>query len=547
MRFCAIWYHLHNFKNVKNTHERVLLSLQFTKSNTPPWVFFTFFKLYKWYQIMQHINFIIPFQQFNMEEKLQESEREKGDLILENKKLKQRLETMKHYSKQNGLNSVMDEHEDLQLENAELIKQLASQDITTKQIIAKNSSLNEQLKEVHITLHHTEELLKKSTHENQKERNLWDIKERELKAIISEQNVIMDDMRSEIIETSKENEVLNEMNLKYEEEIHSLAHDLSEINYAYDNMKVELGTLIDQSRGLKEELHETLGIIESKNVKIKQLTEDTENLKEDCQIRAMKYQDLLYEKQNLAESLNTVKEDFRKANELYRSKEEHNTWIVENQEKLNSIKNYRKPNPYQNNENIDRLTDSSELKLMKQSHKFSEENISPEEKRHENHYEKQENLHNELNGISKKQHSEFEEAEEVHFKSLRNNELTSSKPKTERPNYEGLNNKESEKTCSKHKFVKKKIQSFRVHEEYNMDIPEPKNQILDIVNEEKAKTDLNIRKRFFVTDGDRFSMNISELEDAISSSQIQCRVLHDSIESMKVTLKVHNYNYFKPR
>ena len=26
-----------------------------TKSNTPPWVFFTFFKLYKWYQIAQNI------------------------------------------------------------------------------------------------------------------------------------------------------------------------------------------------------------------------------------------------------------------------------------------------------------------------------------------------------------------------------------------------------------------------------------------------------------------------------------------------------------
>ena len=25
----------------------------FTKSNTPPWVFFTFFKLHKWYQILQ--------------------------------------------------------------------------------------------------------------------------------------------------------------------------------------------------------------------------------------------------------------------------------------------------------------------------------------------------------------------------------------------------------------------------------------------------------------------------------------------------------------
>ena len=37
---------------MKITHGGVLL---FTKSNTPPWVFFTFFKVYKWYQIAQNI------------------------------------------------------------------------------------------------------------------------------------------------------------------------------------------------------------------------------------------------------------------------------------------------------------------------------------------------------------------------------------------------------------------------------------------------------------------------------------------------------------
>ena len=30
----------------------------FTKSNTPHWVFFTFFNLYKWYQIAQSIVFL---------------------------------------------------------------------------------------------------------------------------------------------------------------------------------------------------------------------------------------------------------------------------------------------------------------------------------------------------------------------------------------------------------------------------------------------------------------------------------------------------------
>ena len=59
---CAIWYHLHNLKNVKNTHAGVLLLVKlqasacsFTKSNTPLWVFFTFLKLSKSYEIAQTV------------------------------------------------------------------------------------------------------------------------------------------------------------------------------------------------------------------------------------------------------------------------------------------------------------------------------------------------------------------------------------------------------------------------------------------------------------------------------------------------------------
>ena len=34
--FCAIWYHLYNLKNVKNTHGGVLLLVKFTKSKLLP-------------------------------------------------------------------------------------------------------------------------------------------------------------------------------------------------------------------------------------------------------------------------------------------------------------------------------------------------------------------------------------------------------------------------------------------------------------------------------------------------------------------------------
>ena len=60
--FSAIWYHLYNLKNVKDTHGGVLILVKlqasacnFTKINTPPWVFFTFLKFYKQYQIAQRV------------------------------------------------------------------------------------------------------------------------------------------------------------------------------------------------------------------------------------------------------------------------------------------------------------------------------------------------------------------------------------------------------------------------------------------------------------------------------------------------------------
>ena len=59
---CAMCYQLYNLKNVKNTHGGALLlsklqdlACNFNKSNTPPWVFLTFFKLCKWYQTAQRI------------------------------------------------------------------------------------------------------------------------------------------------------------------------------------------------------------------------------------------------------------------------------------------------------------------------------------------------------------------------------------------------------------------------------------------------------------------------------------------------------------
>ena len=70
---CGIWYHLHNLKKVENTHGGVLilvklqaLAWNFTKSITPPRVFFTFFKLYKWYQIAQNINMQLPMLTLNV-------------------------------------------------------------------------------------------------------------------------------------------------------------------------------------------------------------------------------------------------------------------------------------------------------------------------------------------------------------------------------------------------------------------------------------------------------------------------------------------------
>ena len=54
---CVIRQHLYSLKNVKSIHRGVLVLVKlqaefckFIESNTTAWVFFTFFKLYEWYE-----------------------------------------------------------------------------------------------------------------------------------------------------------------------------------------------------------------------------------------------------------------------------------------------------------------------------------------------------------------------------------------------------------------------------------------------------------------------------------------------------------------
>ena len=62
--FCAIWYHFVQFKK-REKHPRNSVTYSkfqakacnFTKSGTPPWMFFTFLILYKWYQAAQNVSF----------------------------------------------------------------------------------------------------------------------------------------------------------------------------------------------------------------------------------------------------------------------------------------------------------------------------------------------------------------------------------------------------------------------------------------------------------------------------------------------------------
>ena len=63
---------------MKNTYGGLLLLVKlqaeacnFTRSNTPPWVFFTLFKLYEWYQIEQRITYVTACKQLHLELELE--------------------------------------------------------------------------------------------------------------------------------------------------------------------------------------------------------------------------------------------------------------------------------------------------------------------------------------------------------------------------------------------------------------------------------------------------------------------------------------------
>ena len=49
------------FVQLKEREKHPWRTVTFSKSKIPPWVFFTFFKLYKWYQIAQRITYRLSY------------------------------------------------------------------------------------------------------------------------------------------------------------------------------------------------------------------------------------------------------------------------------------------------------------------------------------------------------------------------------------------------------------------------------------------------------------------------------------------------------
>ena len=62
---CTIWYYLYNFEKCEKHRWRSVnfrkVAGNFTKISTLSWVFFTFFKLYKWYQTAQRTTYILSY------------------------------------------------------------------------------------------------------------------------------------------------------------------------------------------------------------------------------------------------------------------------------------------------------------------------------------------------------------------------------------------------------------------------------------------------------------------------------------------------------
>ena len=63
---CAIWYHLNNLKSEKNNLRGLILSVKL-QAEAPPWMFFSFFKQYKWYQITLSVSCLQELSQYSRE------------------------------------------------------------------------------------------------------------------------------------------------------------------------------------------------------------------------------------------------------------------------------------------------------------------------------------------------------------------------------------------------------------------------------------------------------------------------------------------------
>ncbi|XP_065656340.1 centromere protein F isoform X2 [Hydra vulgaris] len=260
-----------------------------------------------------------------LKESLQHKTESCNDLV---EQIQAMLETLKVLEStkmrlENNISSLEEDNEQLISEKSELSCRLEEKDSQLKETNHKYDAIFNQLNDVSFLLSSKEQELALLQQDFKRLEQNSISKENDFKVCIDELKAKNAEIDYELSSISKQAGMLKEENEVLNKNNSMILKDLTEISVLHTYVCNERNQLVADVKLLKEEITESIGLMQSKESSLQQLNSDQERLREDFQMKTKLYEDLLSERNQTKKNLKNAQDQLQQVTLLFDEKVEN--------------------------------------------------------------------------------------------------------------------------------------------------------------------------------------------------------------------------------
>ena len=256
------------------------------------------------------------------------------------RKVEESVDALQQMKSRNETNAAMmvEDNEQLLNEKNGLSNNLKEIELRLKEISGKNNMLTSQYEELSIVVNTKEEemvvLRDKSVNMDEEHHTTVD----KLEITLAELKLKNEELESEVLMISNQKERLEKFKCDLEGDYETVSKELSEISILFNSTKSERDQLAAEFEVSKVKLEESVGLLQSKDLSVQQISTQLENVCDDLQIKTKAYEDLVAKRNVILHELEMAQANLEQTNEVLHVKEDElhqlNKLIVELKEEL---------------------------------------------------------------------------------------------------------------------------------------------------------------------------------------------------------------------